>query len=311
MAKRAEGFKEWHGITIGKETMYILDEGSKFEIVIGSPGDGPSPHCFIHDEFHEQLTFAQYDTAKTGAMAREQSLQIMISTAGVDTESPCRELQEELEQVLEGVIPNDRLFGLVYTVDDPGGASSNCPTGARCSTGQRSMRSRRRIRNYGVSVLADKIAAEHNKLSSAPRARMHLRPRTRTSGLMLAPAGWNMIEWRACADPSLAIDDFVEDPCHEGEDLGAKLDLSSRCKVFVRWQDGKRHYYLFGSHYLCRSIAPMTASISIMKSGSRRAPSSAIPAPRFNWPRCRPTSRKTCRGSIMRGSVSILIRRCR
>ncbi len=36
----AEGFKEWFGITIGKLSMYVLDEGSKFEKVIGNPGDG-------------------------------------------------------------------------------------------------------------------------------------------------------------------------------------------------------------------------------------------------------------------------------
>ena len=119
MARRADGFKEWFGITIAKESMYVLDEGSKFEIVIGNPGDGASPHCFIHDEFHEQPTFAQYDTAKTGMMAREQPLDFIISTAGVDIESPCHTLQEDVKRVLEGTFNNERQFGVIYTLDNP------------------------------------------------------------------------------------------------------------------------------------------------------------------------------------------------
>ena len=119
MARRAEAFKEWFGITIGKQSMFVLDEGSKFETVIGNPGDGPSPHCFIHDEFHEQPTFEQYETAQTGVMARDQALQLVISTSGFEIESPCHELWDELHQVLEGTLYNERLFGLAYTIDEP------------------------------------------------------------------------------------------------------------------------------------------------------------------------------------------------
>ena len=53
-----------------------------------------------------------------------------------------------------------------------------------------------------------------------------------------------------CCDPSLSIDEFLEDQCVEGDDLGAMLDLTSRCRVFVRLIDGKRHYYAFGRHYV-------------------------------------------------------------
>lgn len=237
MARRAEGFKEWFGITIGKESMFVLEEGSKFEIVIGNPGDGASPHCFTHDEFHEQPTFAQYDTAKTGTMAREQSLQIVISTAGVDSESPCHELQVDLQKVLEGTFVNDRLFGVVYTVDDP-------DKWATIEAVQEANP------NYGVSVLKENIEAELKEAIQRANRQNAFKIKHLNIWVNAREAWMNMEAWRKCADPSLSIEEFLEDICYEGFDLGARIDLTSRCKVFVRWKGDQRHYYLFSRHYV-------------------------------------------------------------
>jgi phage terminase large subunit-like protein len=237
MARRAEGFKEWFGITLGKESMYVLDEGSKFEIVIGSPGDGPSPHCFIHDEYHQHPTDAQYQTAKTGSMARQQSLQLVISTAGVDIESPCHALQEELKKVLEGFIPNDRLFGIIYTVDDP----ENWATLEALKEANP---------NFGVSVLEDRIMADLRMAVQRASHQNDFKIKHLDIWVNAREAWMNMEKWKACADPSLSLEEFRNDPCYEGADLGARIDLTSRCKIFVRWKSGLRHYYVFGRHYV-------------------------------------------------------------
>lgn len=249
MARRAEGFKEYFGITIGKESMYILDEGSKFEIVIGNPGDGPSPHCFIHDEFHEQPTFAQYDTGKTGTMAREQSLQIVISTAGVDIESPCHELQEELKQVLEGTLVNDRLFGLVYTVDDPDRLVKKAD-GTEVPYWTTMEAIEEANPNFGISVIASKIQADLDQAIQRPSRQNAFKVKNENIWVNARLAWMNTEKWRLCGDPSLDLDEFLECPCYEGDDLGARIDLTSRCRMFVKWIDGKRHYYLFGRHYV-------------------------------------------------------------
>lgn len=254
MAKRAEGFKEWFGITIGKESMYVLDEGSKFEIVIGNPGDGPSPHCFVHDEFHEQPTFAQYDTGKTGTMAREQSLQIVISTAGVDIESPCHELQEELKQVLEGDLVNDRLFGLVYTIEEPDRLVNVDGRDVPYWTTLEAVREANP--NFGVSVLADKIKADLDQAVQRSSRQNSFKCKNLNIWVNARSAWMNMEKWRACGDPSLSIEEFSNEPCYEGYDLGARIDLTSRCKIFIRrGSDGKAHYYLFGRHYVPKDRA--------------------------------------------------------
>ncbi|MDE2099264.1 MAG: terminase large subunit [Patescibacteria group bacterium] len=250
MAKRAEGFKEWFGITVAKESMYILEEGSKFEMVIGNPGDGPSPHCFIHDEFHEQPTFAQYDTAHTGVMAREQSLQLIISTAGVDVESPCHELQEDLKKVLEGDLVNDHLFGLVYTIDDPDRVVE-LPDGTSRPYWATIEAVEECNPNFGVSVLAEKIKADLEAAIHRTNRQNAFKIKNENIWVNAREAWMNMEKWRACGDPSLSLEEFIHDPCYEGCDLGARIDLTSRCKIFVRLgADGQKHYYLFAVHYV-------------------------------------------------------------
>ena len=242
MARRADGFREWFQIEIGKETMYVPDEGSKFEPVIGNPGDGPSPHCFIHDEFHEQPTPEQYDTAKTGTMAREGSLQVTISTAGTDIESPCHQLQRELERILDGVVENDRIFGINYTVDDP--EQWDTLEAARMANP-----------NYGISVLADKIEAALKTASQQPGKQNSYK--TKNLNIWVnARTVWIPIEkWRKCGDESLSIEEFLKHVCCEGLDLAAKVDLASRVKVFVEMRGEDRHYFVFGRHYVPKDRA--------------------------------------------------------
>jgi phage terminase large subunit-like protein len=249
MARRAEGFKEWFGITIAKKSLYIIDEGSKFEVVVGDPGDGPSPHCFIHDEYHQHPTDAQYQTAKTGTGAREQPLQLVVTTAGVDIESPCHELQESLKKVLQGDIPDDTLFGVIYTVDDPD-RIVKLPDGTERPYWATLEAVEEANPNYGISVLADRIKSKLN--SAIHRASEQNDFKTKHLDIWVnARDPWmNMEKWRGCADPSLSVDEFLHDPCYEGFDLGARIDLTSRCKIFVRSIDSQKHYYLFARHYV-------------------------------------------------------------
>jgi phage terminase large subunit-like protein len=237
MATRAAGFADWFGVSIGKSSMYIIEDGSKFEPVIGEPGDGPSPHLFIHDEFHEQPGWEQYNTAKTGMGARRQPLQLVISTAGVDIESPCHEIQEDLKKILQGDVINDRIFGVVYTVDDP----------EKWNTLAAAIEANP---NYGVSVLEDYIKAELEEAIQRSSRQNSYKCKNLNIWVNARSAWMNMEKWKACAEPSLSIEEFLHEPCYEGYDLGARIDLTSRCKIFVRWRDGQKHYYLFARHYV-------------------------------------------------------------
>jgi len=62
-------------------SIYNIEDMSKFEPIVGKPGDGASPHCAIVDEYHEHPTSILYDAMDTGMGARDQPLLSEISTA--------------------------------------------------------------------------------------------------------------------------------------------------------------------------------------------------------------------------------------
>ena len=118
MVRRTDELRQSFDIEVNAKNLVILSNGSRFEPMIGKPGDGASPSFYICDEFHEHPDSDQYDTMVTGMAAREQPLASIITTAGSNMSGPCYEKRLEAIKVLEGSIEDDSLFAIVYTVDD-------------------------------------------------------------------------------------------------------------------------------------------------------------------------------------------------
>ena len=95
MVRNTPELVEALGITPGAKTMFIESNGSRFEPVIGKPGDGASPHCAIIDEYPEHDTDSLLDTMRTGMGARKQPLLLVITTAGDNLAGPCKAMQED------------------------------------------------------------------------------------------------------------------------------------------------------------------------------------------------------------------------
>ena len=53
MVERTKALKDFYGIEVNASNMARLADGSRFEPIIGKPGDGSSPSCAIIDEYHE------------------------------------------------------------------------------------------------------------------------------------------------------------------------------------------------------------------------------------------------------------------
>lgn len=237
MAQKTLELHKYFGVQVNAKGLLIEDDFSRFEPVIGKPGDGASPSCAIVDEYHEHTTPELLDTMETGQGARSQPLTIVITTAGSLIEGPCYTLQKEAQKVLEGLIENERFFVLIYTVDE----ESEWTTEVGIFKANP---------NAGVSVSLEFLrAAQKDAIQNA-----HKQSTTKTKHFNVwvnARSVWmNLEAWRKCGDASLRLEDFAGEPCIEGEDLAAKIDLTSRCKVFVREIDGERHYYAFSKNYV-------------------------------------------------------------
>lgn len=80
--------------------------------------DGASPHCAVVDEYHAHKDDSVVKVIETGMGARRQPLLLIITTAGFDKFSSCKQFRDVLTQILEGTIVNENLFGCIWTLDD-------------------------------------------------------------------------------------------------------------------------------------------------------------------------------------------------
>jgi len=118
MCQRTPELLEAFGLEVNASNISQLADEGRFEPIIGSPGDGASPSCAIVDEFHEHKSWELYETMVTGMGARRQGLMWVITTAGANIEGPCYQLRRQVIEMLNGTVPDDETFGVIYTLDE-------------------------------------------------------------------------------------------------------------------------------------------------------------------------------------------------
>lgn len=241
MAKKSPEFCDRFGIEVNKESLVIQDDGSKFEPVIGDPGDGASPSCAILDERHEHPHDNLHDTMVTGMGARRQGLTINITTAGTDTEGVCYAQRHDCEKILDGLIEDDSTFAVIFTIDKEDDPKSE-------------VAQRKANPNYGVSVYPEYLQKQLRSALKSPHAMFVYKTKHLCVWGNAPDSYFSMEAWEGCKDTSLSIAEFAGKPCWMGVDLAAKVDLASRVKIFReirRDKEGRSatHYFLFGTHY--------------------------------------------------------------
>lgn len=236
MAKGTPELCEAFGIDVNAKNLSILHTASKFEPIIGKPGDGASPSFSITDEYHEHATDEQYDTMITGMGAREQPMAWVITTAGSDTAGPCYALRKEVVDMLEGAVENDALFGVVYTVDE--GVDWTSEKALRMANP-----------NMGVSVFEDYLRAQQKDAINEPRKQSTFKTKHLNVWVTAASPFFNLEFWNKNADaPPVA--EFAGAGCWIGLDLASKEDVAAVVRVFRREIGGEMHYYAFGRFYV-------------------------------------------------------------
>jgi phage terminase large subunit-like protein len=249
MVERTPDLKEAFGIDCGKPNsnagvMSIPSNGSRFEPLIGKPGDGASPHCAIVDEYHEHDSDSLYDTMRTGMGARKQPLLLVITTAGDNLAGPCKALQLDVEKMLAGSVERDELFGCVWTID--AGTDWTSDEALRMANP-----------NYDVSVFGEFLRSEQKNAIADARKQGIFKTKHLNLWVGSNSAFINIQRWNELADTTLRPEDFRGSPCTMATDLSSKKDMTARIIVFRKDIDGKDHYYVFGRFYLPESRAKM------------------------------------------------------
>jgi phage terminase large subunit-like protein len=223
------------GVQVNAKTIVIADQGSKFEPIIGDPGDGSSPSLALIDEYHEHKTDSLYSTMRTGMGARKQPILFIITTAGSNIEGPCFEKRAEVVEMLEGNLPNDRLFGYIWGIDegddwtDPHVLMKANP-------------------NYGISVHSKFLINEQKDAVNNTAKQPAFKTKHLNVWVHARSAYFNFEKWKGCKEV-LESADFEMQSCFIGLDLAAKTDLNALIPVFTDTVEGVKHYYIINPKF--------------------------------------------------------------
>jgi phage terminase large subunit-like protein len=232
MALKRPDMCSHYGIGVNASNLHILKNESRFEPLIGKPGDGASPSLAIVDEYHEHDTDQMFNTMETGMGAREQPLMLVITTAGDNIAGPCYQMQDEAQRMLEGTRQDDEVLAMIYGID----ADDDWTDPAIL---------RKANPNWGVSVGVDFLLARQKEALSSPRKAGVFKTKHLNVWVQSRAAYFNVQRYMDAADETLRIEDFEGQECIIGVDLAEKRDLTAIELVF-RHGDG---FARFGRYY--------------------------------------------------------------
>lgn len=237
MCARDEALCEEFGIDVNAKSLWRPEDGSRFEPIIGNPGDGPSPSCYIADEYHEHRDRRQVESLETGMGARQQPMALKISTAGSDFGGPCYEEYQEGVAILERTIERERKFVLVFQADPAVAWDSDEAM-------------RQANPNLGVSVSKAYLEEQRNKARNSPTKQAEYKTKHLNQWVGARQAWMNMLRLQRCLKKKLKLEDFADAVAYGGFDLATRVDLAcfgivipdpklgmvSFCKHYAPWE---------------------------------------------------------------------------
>ena len=228
MAYRTPALCRKFGVEVNAKNLTRVGDASKFETIIGDPGDGQSPSCSIHDEYHEHADDGQVDTMRTGMGARDQPLQVLITTAGDNLAGPCYAAVQEERDKLAGIGHNggppleDETFFVEYTIDEGDDWKSEAAL-------------RKANPNYDVSVSADFLLARQRDAIATPRKAGIFKTKHLNLWVAAKAAFFDIEAWRRCSSEdipvqgreAIMIERLLGRRCIASLDLASKVDIAA------------------------------------------------------------------------------------
>ena len=251
MAKATPALLSHYGIVANAKNLHIPANGSRFEPLIGKPGDGSSPSCALIDEYHEHDTPDLHDTMLTGMGAREQPLEWIITTAGDNLAGPCFDEVLTGRKVLEGVIVDEELFYVEYSIDQEGYSWQPELGGPWIEVPADDWTQPEALRkanpNYDVSVSGEFLQQRQREAIRNTREQGRFKTKHLDIWVNARRAFFNMQSWTGCRRPELRLQDLRGELCIIALDLASKEDIAALQMLFPR-PDGS--YATFGRYYL-------------------------------------------------------------
>ena len=178
-----------------------------------STQDGLNPHCNIMDELHAHKTRDLFDVLHSAQGARKNPLNLMITTAGNNTDGVCYEQHKYVKKILEGVYKADHYFGVIFTLDD----------------GDDPLDESKWIKanpNYGVSIIPEKMRQDAVDARMSPQKMIEFKTK-RLNIWVTAKNGYiNTVIWQKNKG-TVNLEELRDVPCWGAFDLASVSDLTA------------------------------------------------------------------------------------
>lgn len=190
--------------------------------------DGFGSNLFVEDEMHEAKDTKLYDVLVSGQVSRWNSMSIICTTAGYNLSGPYYlEIRKGAIDMLEGLIENDSLFALIYTLDE-GDDFRDKKNWIKSMPG------------LGVMVLEQDINDRIINIRTQPSTQRDVMTKTFNVWVQSAQT-WIEDNYIMKSFQKIDLSDFKGEECYIGVDLSAVLDLTAVSLLFPPNPDREKY----------------------------------------------------------------------
>lgn len=209
-------------LTVNRTTKKILYPAAQAFYRALSAGhrvaEGLNAHCIICDELHAWHGRELWDALKYAFAARRQGLLFVITTAGDDMLSVCREQHDYAASLLAGAIEDERFFAYIRA------ASAEDDWTSRDTWHKANP-------SLGITINADEFASDVTEAQKSPTQQSAFK-RYRLNIWATATNAWLRLEdWNACRE-EFTEDDLAGAECFAALDLASTEDMNALALLF-------------------------------------------------------------------------------
>ena len=211
-----------------------VDTGFSFALGRDSKSeDGLSPHYALIDEYHSHPDDGLLNVLESGMGAREQPLTWIITTAGFNYNSACKQFEDVCKRILEGTVDNDQVFAIIYDIDDDDDwENENAWEKANPC--------------LGTSLNIEFMRSEFKKAKTEGKSKESSFKTKNLNMWIKGQVGWlPQYKWDKLAVPGLNLDSLAGYTCYMGLDLSSTYDISAVALFFPAIDKPKALIYYF------------------------------------------------------------------
>lgn len=188
--------------------------------------DGLNPSLAIIDEYHAHKDDSVREVLESAMGARKNPLLYIITTAGFNTESACKQAEDVYKEILSGDKKDDRTFIMIHDLDE--GDDWEDPANWHKANP-----------NLGVSISMEYLIGEYTKAKNQPSKIPNFKTKHLNMWVDAAEVRIPDEVWMQSAAP-VQLQNFLKNGCAGALDLSSTTDLSALVFVSNPDEDGIR-----------------------------------------------------------------------